>query len=266
MIAVMSLLVACSARTGSDTDTVPDAGPLSTNSLTITPAMATIEVVDGVATTQAYTVTATNSDGTSSDVTASAVLTVDSNFASVSGATLTSTGTAVGVTTVTASVGTTSGTAQLTVKSHNHRVDTGAVANAAELFGGSATIDPSSTRAPAIAYPAPDVIMPINIGDFEVDWQTTSSDDTFDVQVASAFATLDVYESATPGWMQFTPAEWALLSTQATGVTVNVRSALSTAPGTWRWSHVGVKAPGTAKRAIFLPSEESLTSSPGVAP
>ena len=233
MIGLAALLAACNARTGPSDDTgAPDAGPLSTNSLTITPAMATINVVDGAPTTQSYTVMATNSDGTTSDVTATAVLTVDSNFASVTGATLTSTGTAVGVTTVTASVGTQSSTAQLTVTAHNHRVDTGAVANAADLFGPTATLDPSSTRAPTIAYPAPDVIMPINIGEFEVDWKTTSLDDTFEVEVASTYATLDVFEAATPGWMEFTPAEWALVSSQATGVTIDVRSALSTAPGT----------------------------------
>ena len=234
-IIVFSLVFAASCgatRAIDDDDAPPDAPPLATNSITVMPAHATLDVVDGAPVMQAYTVTAINSDGTTTDVTAMATLTVDSNFGSATGTTFTTTGTAAGVTTITANVGAQTGTAQVTVHVQTHRVDTGAVANAADLFGPAATIDPSPSRAPTIAYPAPDVVMPSNIGDFDVHWQSQSTDDTFEIEISSPYAVIDVYEPASPNYMEFTPAEWTTASSQAGQVTINVRSALSTAPGT----------------------------------
>ena len=229
----LAFATACGAtRPAGDDTTSPDAAPITTTQLTVMPATATLNVVDGAAQMQAFTVMATNSDGTMTDVTATATLSVDANFGSATGNTFTTTGTAAGITTITANVGDQSGTAQVTVHVQTHRLDTGAVANAVDLFGPAATIDTSPSRAPTIAYPAPEVVMPSNIGDFDVHWQSASSDDTFEIEISSTYAVLDVYEPASPNYMAFTPDEWTVVSSQAASVTINVRSASSTAPGT----------------------------------
>jgi hypothetical protein len=173
----------------------------------IEPPDLTITIVDNIAITQPYTATLIDLDGSRSDVTSTAVFAVtDASFGSWSGPTLTITGGAAGPTRVVAMTPDASGDTGLVVKLEGNRFDGNVPPNAPDLFD-SATETPG--RAPAIAYPANDILVPPNLGEFDVHWRDTAGNDLFEISLQNQYVNLKIYKAGSGN--QFTiysPAEW----------------------------------------------------------
>jgi hypothetical protein len=215
-----------------------DGGMGSGATLDVEPANATVTVINGTAQTQAYTVTEVAPDGKRTDVTAQATLMPGNDaFGAFSAAVFTPSG-AAGQTTVMATVpdGAT-GTATLTVMVQGYRVAGTAPANSPTLFG-SAT--ETAALAPAIVYPADSILVPPNLGAFDVHWTDAggaAGDNVFAVEMTNSFIDYTVYTSGSAGvlagglWDAFTPAEWTNIASTAKPLTLTV-AGLSTATPT----------------------------------
>jgi len=213
-----------------------DAGP---STLVVEPATITLDVVNGVQPTQDYTANLVAPDGTRTDVTDQVSFILDdSAIGYFDHHTLTATGAGAGQTTVRAGLPGVQGTAQVKVLVHGSRVDPSAPADAPALFGAAAT---DTAKQVAIAYPPDQVIVPQNLGDFEVHWRDGSGDNLFEVTLRDDFTDLRIYVAGgATGWGKYLPAEWSSASHGAGDLTVIVRSLDTAAPQT-----AGISAPIT---------------------
>ncbi|HEU0034345.1 MAG TPA: hypothetical protein VFQ53_27170 [Kofleriaceae bacterium] len=179
----------------------------TTPTIRIEPADVSVEIVDGVAVVQDYTATLVMPDGSKSDVTNRAVFTVqDGAFGSWAGPSLTVTGGAAGPTRVIATTTEAMGDTGLTVYVKGHRFDGNVPPNAPDLFG---TATETAGRAPAIAYPADNILVPPNLGEFDVHWTDNVGNDLFEVSLHNQYVDLKIYKAG--GGSQFTiysPSEW----------------------------------------------------------
>jgi len=221
--AVITLAAACGPGTGSGDDAS------NITALTVAPAMATLESIDHAEAFQDFTVRATYMDGSFKDVTADVVWNVQPQFGTMDGARFVTTGQVGGIATVTAAIDTAVGTAEVTINIRQTRVDPSAPPNAPDLFG-SGTLDP--TRAPSVIYPPDQVVVPSNLGDFDVHWADASNNDVWEIGLKSAHSDVRVYVGASfPRWYTFSATEWEAAAANEDDVTATVRGVSTAVPG-----------------------------------
>jgi hypothetical protein len=206
-------------------------GDAGAGSLTIAPPTLTVEVINGVAVTQDYTATLTAPDGTMSDVTDQVSFNVeDTALGYFDHHTLTVAGAGAGITKIRAAFAGAIGDADLKVLIKGRRVDPNAPPNSGDVFD-HATADPAKQL--AIAYPADQVIVPQNLGDFEVHWRDAANDDLFEITLRNDFVDLRTYTTSPPtGWGKYLPAEWASAAHAGGDLQVIVRGVQIAAPQT----------------------------------
>jgi hypothetical protein len=231
---VICVVVGCGPGSGGDDDTT-----MNITALAVAPATATLESIDHAEVFQDFTVRATYEDGSIEDVTGLVAWNVQPQFGAMQGARFVTTGQVGGVATVTATLDSALGTAEVTINIRTTRVDPSAPPNAPDLFG-SGTIDPA--RAPSVIYPPDQVVVPANLGDFDVHWADASNNDVWEISLRSAHSDIRVYVGASfPRWYAFDATEWLAASGNADTVTAMVRGVSTAVPG-----QIGVSAGVTA--------------------
>jgi hypothetical protein len=191
--------------------------------LTIDPPTSELLIDNGVLPTQAFTATLTYPNGDTRDATSEVRFSVDSGYAMFADNTLTAH--SAGKTQVFASFQDKSAVAQVIIRLRNVRVDPAAPPNAADWFS---QLPDDPTRAPAIVYPPADVVMPRNLGDFEVHW-TDTQNNVFEVSLKTEFADVRVIVPGGNGaianstWLAFLAAEWTSAVSNETTVQYQVR-------------------------------------------
>lgn len=223
----MALLVigaACGNGAGDDTG-----DPQGT--LVVSPATAILDVVDGVAASQAFTVALVADDGTMTDVTGQVAWSVvDPAFGNFAGATFTALGGRAGKTMARATLATLVGEAQIEVNVKGFRIGEGAPANAPDLFG-AGVADPAS--APVFVYPPDQVIVPQNLGDLEAHWTDGFGHDLYELRLVGDHVDLRVYvRGGTTGWSGFTSAEWYAAAQSTPLLTLGLRGLTEASPAT----------------------------------
>jgi hypothetical protein len=218
-------LVACSHH-GADED---ETGA----TLSIEPPTAELLILDGVAAHQNYTATLKFPDGHTKDVTAQTSFIVDSSYGA-----FTMNDLAVTTAGKTSAFGTyvdKMASAQVIVRLKSTRVDPALAPNTPDLFMGAEDV----ARAPNVIYPAPDVIIPRNLGDFETHWTDGSGNDIFEVSLRTEFADVRVYVPGGNGspaagpmasFVSFRASEWIAAVGLETSVQYQVRGIQSTNP------------------------------------
>ncbi|CAN5546224.1 hypothetical protein BH11MYX1_BH11MYX1_31430 [soil metagenome] len=223
---VYSLAAACGPahHTGQDDATAV---------LTIDPPSSELTITNAVPVTEDFTATLTYTDGTTKDVTAATNFAVDygGNF---SQHTLTALG--AGKLDVSASYSAKAASATVIVHANGVRIDPTLPSNTQDLFNGPEV----AALAPTVVYPPPAVVMPRNLGDFEIHWTDSSSNDIFEISLHTDLSDVRVYvpggngmPAAGPGagWSAFLATEWqAAVGTEDT-VTYQVRAVNSANPG-----------------------------------
>ena len=232
-VALAALVPGCGSHKGM---TGEDA---TTATLSIGPATSDLMITPTTPATVDYTATLTFPDGKKKDVTADTTFTIDSTFGTFSAATLTLTG--AGKTQVFGSWIASDGSqktamAEVIGRLTGTRLDPNLPSNFDPgWFSGPE--DPS--RAPTVVYPPPNVIMPRNIGDFEVHWTDASMNDVFEISLTTEFVSLKVYvpggngvaaAGPEPSWMNFLPAEWQTAVGNENAVQFQVRGVNSMNP------------------------------------
>jgi hypothetical protein len=221
-----SFAVAC----GPSHHTGPDE---ATAVLTIDPPSSELTITNAVPVTEAFTATLTYADGTTKDVTA------DTSFVVDFGGTFmdhTLTALAAGKLEVSAAYSAKAASATVLVHAHGVRIDPTLPANTQDLFNGPEV----AARAPTVVYPPADVVVPRNLGDFEVHWTDSSANDIFEISLHTDLSDVRVYvpggngmAAAGPGagWSAFLSSEWqAVVGTEDT-ITYQVRAVNSADPG-----------------------------------
>ncbi len=229
----LGLVVGCGPGGGGDDDGGDDGNPPGAI-LKVTPEDVTLEVINGAEVTQPYVATLVRDDGTMADVTDQVTFAVaTTGFGTFAGPTLTTRGTAAGVTEVRAVLAEVIGTARLTVKVRGVRVEPPAPADAPALFGAATE---AASQAPALVYPDDHALIPPNLGDLDVHWRDTVNNDLFEVTVKNEFVDLRIYKTGTGAlWTVYPPAEWLPLGAARQPITVTVaglRRAMPTSKGT----------------------------------
>ena len=214
--------------------------------LSISPAMSEVEILNGTPATEDFTATLTYPDGTSRDVTAESQFVIDSSYGVFTGPTLSIH--AAGKVQVLAQWNDKTGDAQVIAHVKDIRVDPSLPANTPDIFA-NGTEDP--TTAPTIVYPPVGVVMPRNLGDFEVHWTDANAHDVFEVSLQTEFADVRAYVPGNngdpaagpdPSWMSFLADEWLAAVGYETTVNFRVRGASTTNPGI-----IGAGPPQTVK-------------------
>jgi hypothetical protein len=207
-------------------------------SIDVAPADLVIPLANGATQQQAYTATAHLQNGTMVDVTGQASWSVeDFSLGSFSGATFNANGLAGGQTHVLARVGAVTGQTTLTINLSQVSVRPNTPAGAPGLFG-AATDDPNAKL--AIVYPSDQVMVPPNLGDFDVHWTDTHGHDLFEVAIVSAHVDVRAYISATEAskdatggyWTTFRSNDWIPIGESLRGgqVSVTVRGLTQATP------------------------------------
>jgi hypothetical protein len=221
----------------------------TTATLSIDPPSSTLMIVNGALPTQTFTATLTYADGHTLDVTGQTGFTIDPSFGDFSASTLTAK--LAGKTEVDASFEDKTAIAEVIVRLKDIRVDPTVAPNAPSWFSGPE--DPS--RVPHVVYPADGVIIPRNLGDFEVHWTDTSSNDVFEVSLVTQYADVRAYvpggngSIATSSWTAFLAQEWRAAIGAETAVQYQVRGVQSSNP---------VAVGSAPPRLVKLSNEEML--------
>ena len=203
--------------------------------LHVTPANATVTIIDGLNGDLQFTATAEYEDGTTEDVTADAIFSIENavlgNFA---GARFSASGLAGGQSSVNALIEGASGQTSLTVRVTDSVVTEPAPMDAGSLFG-SATED--AARAPTLVYPSDQTMVPPNLGDFDVHWLDAAGNDLFEVTLSGEYFDLRTYVMGTPNagsWIAIAPELWSVAANSegASNVTVSVKGLATATPET----------------------------------
>jgi len=237
-VGVLALaLAACGATSD---DVAEDPNPQPGDTLVVMPSLARLEVINGVAATQAFTVSLVKPTGTMFDVTSRVQWTLgDPLIGSFTGALFTARGGSAGVSPARATLDILQGDASIEVFVRNVRVGTGAPANAPDLFA-TGTEDPAV--APEIAYPPDQAVVPRNLGDLEMHWRDSHGHDLYELSMVNDHVDLKVYVGATgaTGWAPFETSEWYAASMGGRELRVNVRALTIASP-----QQIGVATPRT---------------------
>jgi hypothetical protein len=159
-VLAVTLVAGCGPGSGDD-DSLDEAKA----TLTIDPPQTELLIENGVAPTADFTATLTFPNGETRDVTDTVRFSVDTGYGMFSGHELTMT--AAGKTNVFAFYSDKTAQADVIARLKNIRVDPAVPASTAGLFE---SLPEDSTRAPTIVYPPADVVMPRNLGEFEIHW------------------------------------------------------------------------------------------------
>lgn len=247
-LAIGALLLVVGACGGNDGDGGFDE---ENAALVLDPPTSEHLIVGGAAPpTQAFTARLVDPDGNTRDVTADVAFSIDASFGAFSGTTLSIT--AAGKTLAYGTYENKVGTAEVISRAKITRVEDGLPTNTPDIFD-NGTEDPA--RAPVMAYPADGVIVPRNLGDFELHWTDPSGNDVFEVSLKTEYADVRVYTAGNngvaaagprPSWLLFQSAEWLTAVGIEGSVTYQVRGANTANPGP-----IGA----TAKRVVQLSNE-----------
>ncbi len=197
----------------------------------ISPADASVTISNGVAVTQAYTAVLYDENGNPHDITDTVTFSVGNPaYGNWTGPTLSVTGGGAGVTQVVANTGVLQGSTTLTVYVDGSRDDGTVPPNTGGMFDGATE---SGVNAPTIAYPADGVIVPPNLGQFDVHWQPGTGNDLFEISLKNQYVNLRLHKMATgPAYTFYLPAEWTTLASAATPLTLTVSGMNSASPAT----------------------------------
>jgi hypothetical protein len=246
ILGIVCALAACAThhKTGQD-DTQA--------TLSIGPPTSELLILNSTPATEDFTATLTYPDGTSRDVTSEVTFTVDSGLGAFTANTLAMH--AAGKATVLGAWSDKGATAQVIARLKDIRVDPSLPANTPDIFT-NGTEDP--TTAPTVVYPPAGVVMPRNLGDFEVHWTDATAHDIYEISLTTEFADVRAYvpgangdaaAGPNPGWMQFLAAEWLAVVGNESDVQFRVRAVSTANPGT-----IGAASPQLVK----LTNEEML--------
>lgn len=220
-----------------------DAGPGSAVDSGVAPVLGTLSIdpprrelviSNGVPTRATFTATLTTPDGKTRDVTAETRFQIDAAYGTFTANQLT-----IGVaarTRITAAYADKAAFAELVARLTSVRVDPSLPSSTPTLF----EHPESAALAPAIVYPAAGVVMPRNLGDFEIHWTDGHANNVFEVSLHTDLTDVRVYvrgnnglasQGPTPSWTAFSAAEWLAAVGEQGTVTYQVRGANSAAPG-----------------------------------
>ncbi|MBA3818648.1 MAG: PD40 domain-containing protein [Deltaproteobacteria bacterium] len=232
---VLCALVACGGTSGDGLDD-------EHATLVLSPATSEHLILNGSMPQQPYTAILVDPAGRERDVTGETSFYVESSFGEFSGATLSIL--APGKTTVSALYTDKPGTAQVIARLKSQRVvddpanpNDDVPPNAPDLFTGGTE---DAAKAPTVIYPAADITMPRNLGDFETHWTDASGNDVFEVALIGEFADIRLYVAGNngvpgagprPSWTGFAAQEWAWAVGDDNTVSYQVRGVSSAAPG-----------------------------------
>lgn len=224
-------LVACGS--GDNARHLPDAPSAR---LVITPGDVTVTITNDVPVTQLYTAHITDDHNFDLDVTAETTFSLrEPIYGSFAGATLSVTGQGSGPTRVDATARGITADAGLVVFVKKTVVDPAAPPDAPTLFG-NATEDP--TIAPKIVYPLDRILVPPNLGQFDVHWNnnTANTNNLFEVVMANQYVDVRLYtqgaDPRAPFWTVYQPDAWYPIATSRTQLTLKVAGLNTAAPAT----------------------------------
>jgi hypothetical protein len=224
----------------------------TTATLAIDPSSSELVITNTTPATQAFTARLVFTDGTTKDVTAATTFSIDPLYGTFAASTLSMTG--AGKTQVVGTLGAKSGTAIVIGRLHSVRVDPSVPPNAPDWF---TNLPEDPTRAPSVVYPPPNVVMPRNLGDFEIHWTDASTNDVFEISLATEFADVRAYVQGgngagggpDPSWAAFLASEWSAAVGGDTAITFRVRGVQSTNP---------VAVGSTTPQLVSLSNEQML--------
>ena len=201
--------------------------------LTIDPPTSDLTITNATPVSEDFTATLTYPDGTTKEVTADTQFVLNSSAGVFAQRTLTVRG--AGKFTVSGVYKDKQGDAQVIVHAQGVRVDPTLDPGTPGLFGGAE----DATRAPNVVYPPADVVVPRNLGDFEIHW-TDAVNDVFEISLHTDLSDVRVYvpggngdaaAGPMPSWAGFLSTEWqAAVGNEAT-VTYQVRGIQTANPG-----------------------------------
>jgi len=204
--------------------------------LIIEPAELSVTILNDAAVTRTYTAHLIQGDGQDVDVTQETTFSVhDRAYGAFTGATLSVTGQGFGPTRVDAVARGVTSDAGLVVYLKNTIVDATAPLDAAGLFGAAAE-DPA--LAPALAYPLDGILLPPNLGEFDVHWtnNTARTNNLFEVTMANPYIDIRLYTKATDHpeqfWTVLQPQAWHSIATSREQLTLRVAGLDAAHPGT----------------------------------
>jgi hypothetical protein len=223
LVSCVLVIGGCGSTDGDDT-VVPG------STLVVSPAAVQFELVNGAPATQAYTVALVDPAGGSEDVTARVAWSVsDPAFGSFGGATFTAGGGRAGKGMVHATLDTLVGDAQIEITIRGIRVAADVTPDAPALFA-AAVDDPAA--APAIVYPADQVIVPANLGDLEAHWTDGHGHDLYELSLKGDHVDQRVYvRGGATAWAAFTAGEWEAAARSADELAIGVRGLTASNPG-----------------------------------
>ncbi|HUS27193.1 MAG TPA: hypothetical protein VMZ53_01755 [Kofleriaceae bacterium] len=190
--------------------------------LTVDPPTAELLILDGTPATADFTAVLTYPDGETKDVTDQAHFAVDNGYGMMSGHT--GTFATAGKTQVFASLSDKTAASQVIIRLKDIRIDPSLPPDAANWF--TSPEDPS--RAPTVVYPPANVVMPRNLGDFEVHW-TDTANNVFEVSLKTEFTDVRAIVPggngaiASGSWLAFLANEWLAAVGYETSVQFQVR-------------------------------------------
>ena len=227
--------------------------------LAVSPPTLSVTITNGSAVVEPYTARNPLPDGTNVDVPAATTFSLsDPTYGAFTGPSLNVTGGGAGIVNVLATASssgyTANGTAQLIVNVKIVRLEGSATSGTPGQFG-SATEDP--TIAPGIVYPADGILVPPNLGEFDVHWANGSGagtpPDLFELRMANDYVDIQLYTdglalgsaagNVQPFWSVFEPVEWAPIASSKEQLTLSVVGMLSSNPatkGTAATQHINV--------------------------
>jgi len=196
-----------------------------------------VTIVNGQPVTQAYTATLIAANGHKTDVTSETTFQIDASYGAFSGDTVKVSGNGAGPTKVYASASSAIGETTLFVFVKQAIVEPGAPPNAEQLFE-AATENPA--LAPTIAYPLDHILVPPNLGQFDVHWSNTasgSSNNLFQVTMSNQYVDVRLYstgldaQSPQPFWTLFQPLVWYPIASSKEQLDLKVAGLDTAAPG-----------------------------------
>ncbi len=202
--------------------------------LSIDPPASELVLVNGAPAQVTFTATLKLVDGTTRDVTANTMFSIDGTYGSFDANKL-----VIGVAGKTAVLGTyadKTASAEVIARIMSVRIDPSLPPDTAGLFSGSE--DPA--LAPQVVYPPADAVMPRNLGDFEVHWTDGHANTVFEVSLHTDFTDIRVYVPGGNGvaaagpsasWTAFLAGEWLATVGLEKKVSFRVRGATPARPG-----------------------------------
>lgn len=268
-VAIVCAFAACDDNSGGR-----HIGDGSVDHIEIMPADASVTVIDRAAVTQDYTAMLVHADGTKEDVTSTAVFSLgDAAYGTFAGTTATITGGGAGVVQVTALSGSITGTTTLTV---NVKLEVrGSGVGSADPLPDFDSATEDASLAPTIVYPSDHILVPPNLGKFDVHWANNPATNTanyFRSEISNQYIDVKLYTTGLtppnnePFWDQYAPDAWFPIASSKQQLTLSV-AAMNTADptkkGTSASQHVDVTNEN-ARGGIYYWTSSGVAGGPGI--